>query len=299
MNKTKEPYWVENQPNVPRVWSASSLSTILACPRRFELRYIEGWEKAESAALAFGKEFHRVLEACDLAAETGASPEETRRVAVRESLKAFLPPGDNSRTNFTLLRATLFYLDHYKDDPYKIIQVNDKPAIELYFRFALDLTNADGENYYIQGYMDEFRDLSGDLFVWERKTTAKSLSDYYFNQFDPNIQMGIYTVGAQILAHKSFAGVVLDVTQTLVGSTNFTRRWIKLSEEQLDETLENALSAIRLAERCAQANYWPQNTSACGICDFKDVCNKQPKVRHQWLKSGFLENRRETTEQRK
>ncbi len=59
---------------------------------------------------------------------------------------------------------------------------------------------------------------------------------------------------------------------------------------QIQEWIESLNFWIGTSVRYAEANYWPQNESAChkyGGCRFRGICKRDPHVRQNFLETEF------------
>jgi len=124
----------------------------------------------------------------------------------------------------------------------------------------------------------------------DRKTTGSTPSPYYFNQFEPNNQMTLYSLASQIVMSSPVRGVIIDAAQIAEGFSRFTRGFTYRTQDQLDEWLTDLKFWFAKAEDYAAEGYWPMNDTACdkfGGCRFREVCSKSPSVREQFLKSNF------------
>jgi hypothetical protein len=294
-----EQYWCTEAPAVPRIWSSSSIKTISDCPRRFQYEYVEGWGAAEeSLDITFGSFFHScmeiywifrhfewshedaVLHAVDLALQLGTLLPEPKR----DSQKA--------KTKKNLVRAVVWYFDEYEDEISQLVYIKDKPAVEINFSFLLDLINPDGDLYIVQGYLDNLRLFVQQRTCWDYKTTGKSVGDYYLAGFSPNIQTEIYTIGARVYSSGNYTQFMADIIVIQMTGVQFHRHPVYLTPGKLEETLEDIKGWIRLAEDCARREYYPKNTQSCGWCTFHDVCNTDPQLRTNMLRSQFVQKRR-------
>lgn len=305
---------------------STSLGALKQCPRFYELTILEGWStKAESIHLRFGIEYHKALQDYDMSRALGVKHND----AVHDVVRALLlrvadwepAPEDGRRseevkTKDTLLRTVIWYLDQFKDDPAKTLIMEDgRPAVELSFRFELDfgptddgrnfkeihIQDASGQSdvdyeiaqpYLLCGHLDRVVDFNGDLFVMDRKTATATIGPYYFQQFEPNNQMTLYTLASQVIMKSPIKGVIIDAAQIADGFSRFGRGMTYRTKEQIDEWLVNLRVLLTQAEQYAIDDYWPQNDTACGMyggCKYRGVCSKSPQVRAQWLKADFVQ----------
>jgi len=300
--------------NIQYAWDSTSIGYLKTCPRLYQYIMIEGWTgRGESIHLRFGIEYHKALEDYDRSRATGNEHEDALRNTVRELLirtADYKPPDDDGtrgeklKTREALVRTVVWYLDQFKDDAAKTVILSDgKPAVELSFQFDLDwgprsatykegkFNTPAGQPYILCGHLDRVVEYMDSLYVMDRKTTTTTPSAYYFNSFEPNNQMSLYTLASQIILESPVKGVIIDAAQVLTDSSRFVRGFTQRTSEQLEEFTRDLEYWFNLAESYAEANYWPMNDTACdkyGGCRFRDICSKSPHVREQFLKSSFV-----------
>lgn len=294
--------------NIQYAWDSTSIGYLKTCPRLYQYIMIEGWTgRGESIHLRFGIEYHKALEDYDRARASGNDHDEALRHTVKElhaRTSDYKPPDDDGsrgeklKTREALFRTVIWYLDQFVDDPAETVILNDgKPAVELSFQFDLDWgpgdTIATGANqpYVLCGHLDRVVNFQDSLFVMDRKTTTTTPSAYYFNSFEPNNQMSLYTLASKVILDSPIKGVIIDAAQILSDSSRFVRGFTYRTPDQLEEFIKDLEYWFNLAESYAEANYWPMNDTACdkfGGCRFRDICSKSPSVRENFLRSSFV-----------
>lgn len=296
-------------------WDSTSLGLLKTCPRLYQYIMIDGWgTKDESIHLYFGREYHSTLEEYDRLKVAGASHKEAMIEALRQLLirtKDFAPDEDTRAGKYKnrrmLVGLVIDYLDKYERDPAQtFILESGKPAVELSFRFELDwgpkgakpekdiphgFPAFSGQPYLLSGHLDRVVSFQDHLFVMDRKTSLTTLGDYYFDQYEPNNQMSLYTLASQIVIQSPIKGVIIDAAQILLDKPNrFVRGFTYRTPDQLDEWVHDLRYWFSLAEGFAENDYWPMNDTACdkyGGCRFRDVCRKSPQVREKLLAGKF------------
>lgn len=295
--------------NIQFAWDSTSLGYIKQCPRLYQYIMIDGWgEGDESIHLRFGDEYHTALQNYDLSRALGKDHDE----AVKETLVSALKRtwgwevdetarAGKYKNRRSLIRTVLWYLDKFEEDNAETyILADGSPAVELSFRFELDWGPRDGlspegeplkyQPYLLCGHLDRVVKFNEELFVMDHKTTTTTPSDYYFNQFEPNNQMSLYTLASKIVLHSPIKGVIIGAAQLMVDISRFVRGFTYRTEDQLNEWLKDLGYWLALAKGYAEANYWPQNDTACdkyGGCRFRNVCSKSPGVRDSYLRASF------------
>ncbi len=288
--------------NIQFAWDSTSLGWLKECPRKYQYSMILGLRsKGESVHLAFGQWYHSSLELYDKTRAEGQSHDDAMLFVVGEAMKMTWRDGapitfeNTNKTRETLIRSVIWYLDHFKDDPAQtVILSNGKPAVELSFRMELDsLANAHpyATHHVLCGHLDRVVNFSGGAYVMDRKTSSSTITSNYFDQYDPDNQMSLYTLAAKVIYQTPVKGVIIDAVQIAVGFSRFSRGFTYRTDAQIEEWLADSKQWFRLAEQYATDNYWPMNDKSChkyGGCAFRKVCSKSPEVRAKFLETDFI-----------
>lgn len=297
-------------------FDSTSLGWLKRCARLYQYQMIEGWRKKETGAdLRFGILYHKGLELYDkhraqdishedsLIAIVGWLLEETWEYGYIEGQRVEVGPWDTGRTDknrYTLIRSVVWYLDQFgPSDPAKtVILANGKPAVELSFKMELDWgPSPDGFHrwmvgdspYLLCGHLDRIVTFLDGPYVMDRKTTKTTISQHYFDQFEPDNQMTLYTIAAKVIFETPVRGVIIDGAQIAVGFTRFARGFTYRTDAQVEEWLHDLRYWFTAAESYASASYWPMNDKACFNCHFRGICSKDPAVRQNFLESEFTQ----------
>jgi hypothetical protein len=200
----------------------------------------------------------------------------------------------NFKNKDTLVRSVVWYLEEFKDDPCETVILSDgKPAVELTFTFQVT------DDIWLAGHLDRLVSYAGDYYVQDQKTTGSTLGAYYFNRYNPDNQVSLYSLAADIIYKTPVVGVMIDAAQVAVGFTRFARGLIPRTKDQMAEWLDDAIYHIKETWRAAEHGY-PMNDKACqlyGGCEFLEVCilKRSPlevRVRQDYLElEGFREGR--------
>jgi hypothetical protein len=309
--------------NIQFAWDSTSLGWFKTCPRLYQYSMIEQWRsRGESVHLKFGQLYHTGLEMFDKLCATGYDHDGALNKVVHQLLIDTWEPATDTKpagpwvsdhpnkTRETLIRSVIWYVDHFKDDPAQtVILANGKPAVELSFKMELDWGPkdyqyakliADGKTptsielsqpYVLCGHLDRVVNFSGGSYVMDRKTTTSTIGSNYFDQYDPDNQMSLYTLAAKIIYETPVKGVIIDGVQIAVGFSRFSRGFTYRTDAQIDEWLIDCKSWFALAKQYATAGHWPMNDKAChyyGGCAFRRVCSKSPEVRQKFLEADFV-----------
>lgn len=218
----------------------------------------------------------------------------------------------DTKTRETLIRTVIWYLEQFgaTDPAQTVVLANGKPAVELSFKMELDygpdaglrldhpkdvpfsqsLADLHQQPYVLSGHLDRVVEYSGGTYVMDRKTTGSALGSYYFDQYDPDNQMSLYSLAAQVIYSTPVKGVIIDAAQIMVGFTRYGRGFTYRTPAQTEEWLNDVKQWLRLAEQYATEGYWPMNDKSChkyGGCTFRKICSKSPEVRQRFLESDF------------
>lgn len=270
------------------IWNSTSLGIAKDCKRKYFYSIIEGWcAKDQNDHLLFGGRYAQALETYHRlrSALYRLDHDNALNQVIHEALKASWgwQSTDSRKTRETLIRSIVWYLEEFKDDPCKTVELKDgSPAVELNFQFKFS------EDITFAGHLDRLVSYGDDYYIQDQKTTGSTLSANYFKRYTPDNQMSLYTVAGQIIWALPIKGVMIDAAQIAVGFTRFERGFAFRTEEQCDEWLEDAVYHI---EETWRAQRWPMNDQACskwGGCQFLQVCSKAPAVRQLWLEANFV-----------
>lgn len=292
--------------NIQWAWDSTSLGWLKECPRKYQYHMIEGWVgRGESVHLKYGILYHEALEAYERMRQDwdhNKAVIETVRLVLQRTWMGDkpwrpakdLPPEDKAslKSRENLVRSVVWYLDKFKNDPArtKVHPVTGKPMVELHFQFEIGAGYDLSHPYSLCGYLDRIVSFQDQDFVMDRKTTTSTLGSYYYEQYDPDNQMSLYTIAAQVAFKNPVKGVIVDAAQIAVGFTRFGRSFVLKAPDQIDEWMKDLKIWLRQAAAFAEMGYWPQNDKSChkyGGCPFRDICSKSPVVRDKFLESNF------------
>lgn len=300
-------------------WDSVSLSNALACWRRYQYNIIEGWEHRggrSAIALTFGIAFHsamqfyqeeiakepdhdgailRALVRLHATSEFAALPNDDDISELRDDT----PEDDDGitfrnsklRTKYYLVRAVVWYLEHYRKDPIKTWILQDgTPAVEQSFRIELF------DDFILSGHFDRVGIVNDRFVVVDYKTT-KSLSSQFFSAFDLSHQLTGYFLAGKLALPSEVSEVVVDGIALLVGGAKFGRAPSRRTPSQVEEYLDDVKAVTDAAEvhsdrKGADPSYdYPKNTMSCYFCDFKDICRQPREFRRRYLAMNFEQKR--------
>jgi hypothetical protein len=303
--------------NVQYAWDSVSLTSILACPRRYQLGILRGLvpnRPSYAIALVFGILFHKGLELYHKSKALGADHDEATKYAVgillEEPATATLPVDDdidqlaenhdpdeddgitlrNSkvRTRYYLFRALIWYLEHYGDDPCEtIILPSGQACVEYSFRIPLQI-DVLGQDMLLCGHIDRGISFNGLLYAGDYKTT-KSITKQWQQMFELSHQMTGYTVAGNVIFQQPAKGCLIDGVALQVGAVKFSRSFTTRTPGQVHEFFD-LLGYVRdKAILHAETGSYPMNTASCYFCEYKDICSQPPEYRERYIKQHYSE----------
>lgn len=302
--------------NIQYAWDSTTISALKNCPRYYQLAYIEGWSpKDESVHLRFGGEYHSAIELYDKQKADGWHHDAAMHDAIHEVLCRTADWDTDTETKAgryknrrTLIQLLVDYFDKFAEDPAQtFILDNGKPAVELSFKFELEFgpksaqyENDEGVNplapnqpYLLCGHLDRVVHFNNDLYVLDHKTTTTTPSSYYFDGFNPDNQMTLYTFASKVVYHANVKGVIVEAAQIKLEEPNeFKRGVTHRTPDQIEEWVSDLEFWLAQAESFATANYWPMNDTSCNKyngCQFRGVCSRGPHVRKNLLAADFVQ----------
>lgn len=290
-------------------WDSTSIKIAEECLYKYKLKMIDGWTPLRrSVHLDFGGWYASALESYHKYVADGMSPEEATIEVVHEALIESWEyevdetgdpiPGTgqpwasdhNTKTRENLIRTIVWYLDEFSEDPCKtVILSSGQAAVEHSFRIDVD------NDIVLCGHLDRLVDYGDKLYITDNKTTGSTISPRYFEQWNPDTQMSLYTWAGQAIFNLPVKGVIIDAAQIAVGFSRFERGFTFRDDAQLDEFYDNAMFHIEAARKATIEQHFPMNTSSCnnfGGCQFRNICSKSPHVRENFLKGDFVRGER-------
>lgn len=288
------------------VWDATSLSLAQACPRKYQLKMVEGWApRRKSVHLIFGGHYATALEHFYKHRALGDTLDEALEKIVFEALcNTWERPiqvdgvdpigegnpwdsGDAIKTRETLIRTIIWYVDQFADSAVKVILDSEgRPLVERSFTLNVD------NDIVFAGHLDTAVEYASAPYVMDQKTSKSTISAYYFEGYRPDIQMSMYTFAGKAIFKLPVKGVIIDAAQIAVGFSRFERGFTFRTELELDEWYTDMMMLIERIRLMTSNNYFPMDRTACGNyggCEFRTVCSRDPAVRRQFLLADFTQ----------
>lgn len=313
-----------DEAGVQFAWDSTSIKLAEACLRKYYYKMIVGWQaERKSVHLLFGGWYASALESYYKYVADGMSSHDALVEVVHEALvetwvfpdcpecsptvSVACPTCDgegkltvggepwksdhNTKTRENLIRTIVWYVDQFGEDDScsTVILSNGKPAVEHSFRLEAD------NGIILSGHLDRLVEYGGLPYIQDQKTTQSTISPRYFEGYNPDTQMSLYTFAGKAIFGLPIKGIMIDAAQIAVGFTRFERGFSFRSEDQLNEWYDHSMYYIERARQATRDNYFPLNPSSCnnyGGCEFRHICSKAPSVREQFLKGDFVKGKR-------
>lgn len=286
----------KKNPLLQIVWDATSLSTLKECPRKYYLQVVRGYTTKNSAlALDFGIALHEALEKFFRRKSQGEEFEKNVFITIEELLHHPLRKNidsyeDSVRNSFTLVETVLSYLDYYKNEPCETMVFSDGTiGVELHFQFESGMETLSGEKISFAGHIDRLVRQDIGIFISDHKTTGMPLTQFYFDQYNPDTQMTLYTIAGDIVFATPIKGVVVDAINIKKGE--FSRQITLRTKEACEEWLAETEYWFKIAEFFATRGVFPANDKSCNKysgCPFKAYCTAPRGLREQILQEDFV-----------
>lgn len=283
-------------PLLQLIWDATSLGTFKECPRKYYLQVVRGYTtKLSALALDFGILLHEGLEKFYKRKASGVPFEENVLATIGELMRHPLRANidsysDQKRNSFSLVNTVLTYLDNYQSEPCETVVFSDGTVgVELHFQFETGLSSASGEAFSIAGHIDRLVKQDIGTFIIDHKTTTSTLTQRYFDQYNPDTQMTTYTIAGDICFATPIKGVIVDAIN--ITKDEFSRQLTLRTKEACEEWLAELEYWFKLAEFFATRGVFPANDKSCNKysgCPFKAYCTAPRGLREQILQEDFV-----------
>lgn len=271
----------------PDCIDATMLSAFTKCPSYFYLRYVLGLEKRDQEGSAtagrdWGSVWHQIS---DTLIKTGSAEEALSRI---EPWPEHITPDldRHGRSKQRMIRIFFDYLDRWEADARKYEIVRSEQFFQVEIPLVHDVINRvtqvnDRRSFEWCGRMDRIarNRETGDLFVWDQKTTSY-LTSVYLPQLEFGYQIPGYVVSAEQLTTEPVEKALVDVLHTLKNEHKFLRQTFRYSEARKREWKENTWRILQemyrlrdhhLHEPEAWAKHWNRCTDFFKPCQFSDV----------------------------
>lgn len=244
----------ENVDLTKRMYSSSSISNMMGCPKLFYYTWILNLEsKEEKPALTFGSAFHEVLKCWY---KTG---DREKAIEMFKTIPSNIM--DDHRTREWGEAIFKQYITKYKVEPYKVIYLEKQFIVEI------------GERLYA-GTIDEIAEWNGQIYVIDHKTT-KSLGLSFFTGFRPSPQIDGYCFACREVCGSCHGAIINGISVAKNPKDRFQRYPSSRTEKEMDRWKDTFTQWTDMIEACIQTGIWPMNTTYCsrwGKCRFWELC---------------------------
>lgn len=261
------------------------------CARRFELENMRGYaEKTPSHKTEYGSALH-------LAAANyfrGKSALECTNSALEYFMNSPCDPGDDYRNLGHLEQTTRQYLDTYdrKYETFRPLRVdNNTMAVELPFK--IPFMSFPTVDVILCGVMDAIGYDRETLCIKDIKTTSLN-QRYYFEGFETNIQMLIYSYALRASGLTDrYVPVMIDGVFLSKKDATFERRLIDIHETRVEECMDWVRERVTdIVAKIEGGRSFTKNYSRCdtkyGTCKFHNVCKSSPTLAQNILDAHFM-----------
>ena len=283
-------------------FDSTSLKWAQTCLRYYKYKAIDNWESVyKSTHLIFGGHYATALEHWHKHCANGMDSHEALIEVVWEAMrntweivgsKDGEPIGkpwesfDSAKTRENLIRSIIWYVDQFDGEDIKtVILANGQPAVEHSFTLEVD------DGILLCGHLDRVCTLGDTYYIMDQKTTGATITPKYFEGFNPDTQMSLYSFCGKAIFDLPIKGVIIDAAQIAVGFTRFERGFTFRTDSALDEWYSDTMITIHHVREATKNQEFPMNPTACGMyggCEFRKICSKSPEVREQFLKADFV-----------
>lgn len=293
------------RPPFPSQITSSGLASWRACPRKWELEYLNHWKPGTTSIhLHAGKAFATGLEVTRRAFyERNADADAAIGEGVEALLAAygdFEPPPMMAKTPTRMAGALVYYFDQYPlyrdiehTRPYQ--WAPGKYAIEFSFASPLPASHpVTGEPLILAGRADMICEMAGGIFIEDDKT-ASSLGASWSSSFDMRGQFTAYAYAAR-QSGLNIDGVLIRGVSILKTKyetqqvITYRRGW------EIDRWLAQTLRDIERMKASWLSGQFDYNLSdsceAYGGCTFKRICMSNEPA--SWLENYYTRRKRDS-----
>jgi len=279
----------------------STLERHVTCPRSAEYYILNKREtNVDKPALAFGGIFHKILEARYLRGTDYITEADTNAMllAAQEGFAAYSPPDDDFRNYGAAVAGIQHYAQTYPVEPWNILPVDGKPAIEIGFAFPIGEVsiedtiwvkepNGTVRQRYVKsiiivwkGRIDMVYISQGSIYGLDHKTTS-IMGPQFFKEFELSHQVHGYAWAIEQLIGQRIRGFTINGLgfrkPTRTGEQfTFKRHTIPIYDGLLDEWVKDTIYIVSDFFEMCRRGYLPKHTKWCqgkyGACPYKPVC---------------------------
>lgn len=192
---------------IPKVWDATMLAALMRNPVEFKWRYIDGWrDPHRSADVLWGSAWDECA---------GIYLDEGLEAAIRKAVTYgdLAMAGTSNKNIKTLVRALIWYDE--EERPFKPIRAAERLETSV-------------DKFTIVANIDHLIEYDGKTSALERKTTKNDLTEYFYQSYDPSVQINVYDY---VMHNVTGGSVLLEGCQCGVSFNRFT--WYEIHRTEL------------------------------------------------------------------
>ena len=243
-------------------YSYTQISQYLTCPRRYQYRYLDGWqEKDTRAAMLFGRAFEQALRAYFLREDAAGAL--FREWAPYQEQRLHYSNGSSWHR---MLQQGIQLLDRFCQDDRICIR---QPRRHLQIKFSRPLSD---RNDFI-AYIDAIGSVDGNRCLIEWKTSSSRYSE------EPD---GLLALDPQLVCYSWITGISEVAQVVFVRKRMVEVQYLRtiITEEQRQEfghLVEETIARIESAQFLPHTGIrFPQNP--CSNCPYIGLCLAKPKM---------------------
>jgi len=283
-------------------YDASRIDLLLTCPRRYyyrhELHLVPADGGSNNDALTFGSAIHSALEmhykgtGWDMVDCPHRNPiddecpfcrEGRTRALFAKFLQCFPSNLETERRmQVTGLRLLAKYLEHYREEPFKVHEVEQSVIFPI-------------DNFYFVGRIDLLVTWP-DWHITDHKT-AGQVSDNYHRGFRIHTQLTGYMLAASDAVKEPVTKAIVNTLVVPRGAKpvepdkHFVRRITTRNQADFDEWYITIRAAVAEIRTYKQNGAWPQRPSGCfnynRQCEYWDLCTVARSARQGIIEAQF------------
>lgn len=244
-----------------------------SCPAKYDLIINQKLRKIEEGSKSndknYGQAIHAGLEEHYKGKEWPDIERRFKEVYPRSLDES--KPEKSVESGIACLRA---YREHWKgqDEQWEVIATEQEGQIEIA-----------GELHALHVDLVAKHKQTGEIYIWDHKTTGNNINSYSFKKYELSGQMTRYVVWC-IEKYGSCAGAVINLIA--VGHRKkkyldepagpwqkFERAIVNRTPQQIKFWRESDAEWMKLIDYCKKNGVWPKHLSdLCSYCEFYELC---------------------------
>lgn len=253
-----------------------------SCPFKYKLEKIDGLKKIEEGEDSHDKNWGAAIHEALRSHYQGKSWQEITESFLRIYPK-HLKEDDLAKTPETGIQCLKLYREYYanQDTAWEILSTEEEGIIEI-----------GGEEHELHVDLVARSKQSGDIYLWDHKTTGKTPSYTYWKAYELSGQISRYVSWCSEKYGSCSGAIINNIT---VGYRSkrykdepagfwckFERQIFNRSKTQLDYWRQSDEEWMRLIKVCEQTDTWPKALNKlCAWCAYYELClsNNDEQIR--------------------